>query len=453
MGVYAVAAAFAALLGILRAFGLNVFVVREPEIDADLMASAFTINLAVAALVALLVACFSVVAGTFLHEPGIRRVTLVLALIPLIGIFEFLPAARLERDSQFRAIAVMNLVRAGASNLIMIVLAVAGLSYMSMAWGQIAGAVVGAAGFMISGRQYVSFRLALTGWRQITVFGMQQLAIQGVNTLSQRISELLIGRLLGLSALGLYGRAAQLTNLLWYNVYVIMGRVILVDLAGQRRGGMDLGDRYLRTVEVISALLWPSYAGVAILAGPLIYIVYGPAWVAAAPPLSMLALASIGFLSLGMFWDIFVVCNQTSQLTRIECTRAGIGIILFAVGCFFNLITAAAARVLESFVFVALYLPRLERITDTQRSDYLRIFRRSAIATVLPCSPAFILMTIYGWSPHVPVGLVSAAIAAGVAVWLGILHLMDHPLSHEVRRLVVEGRRVAGSGLALRDPQ
>ena len=452
MGVFAVAAAVMGVLGILQAFGLAVFVVREPQIDADLLASAFTVNLILAALVAFLVAGFSVAAGIFLHEPGVRRVTLVLAMIPLIGIFEFLPAARLERESQFRAIAMMNLVRAGASILVQVALAAAGLSYMSMAWGQIAGAVASAAGFTISGRQYVSFRLALTGWRQITLFGMQQLAIQGVNTLSQRISDLLIGRLLGLSALGLYGRANNLTGLLWTNAYMILGRVILVDLAEQSRTEMNLGNRYLRTVEVISALLWPSFAGLAILAGPLIYIVYGPAWVAAARPLSMLALASIGFISLGMTWQVFIVCNETSQLVRLEWTRSGIGFVLFAVGCFFSLSTAAAARILESFVAIAIYLPRVESITGTHRSDFLRIFRSSAIATVIPCSPAFILMTIYGWSPHVPVSLVAAAIAAGVAIWLGILHLMGHPLSHELRRLVAESRRVAEFRQTFRNP-
>jgi len=37
MGVFAVAAAVMGVLGILQAFGLAVFVVREPQIDADLL--------------------------------------------------------------------------------------------------------------------------------------------------------------------------------------------------------------------------------------------------------------------------------------------------------------------------------------------------------------------------------------------------------------------------------
>lgn len=450
MGIYASAAAVIGVLGILQAFGIKTFIIREPTIDADLLASAFTINLLVSVFVGILVVGFSVTAGMVFREPGIRHVTLVLATIPLIGIFEFLPAARLERDSQFRLIAMMGLIRTGITSITIVALAVSGFSYMSMAWGQIVGAVASVVGFMIWGRQFVSYRLALAGWRQITVFGLQQLSIQGVSVLALRISDLLIGRLLGLSALGLYSRASNLVSLLWYSAQMILGRVILVDLAAHHRAGLDLRERYLRTVEVISALLWPSFGGFAILAGPVIYIVYGPAWIAAAPPLSLLAIASIGFISLGAAWDVLIICNHMSKMVRIEWTRSVVGLILFAIGSTFGLAPAAAMRLVESIIAVAMYLPAMESVTGARRSDFLRIFRRSATATVLCCSPAFILMTVYNWSPHVPVGLVAAVIVAGGVIWMGVLTLQDHPLSHEFRRVVAESRRVAGAWSGIR---
>ena len=57
-------------------------------------------------------------------------------------------------------------------------------------------------------------------------------------------------------------------------------------------------------------------------------------------------------------------------------------------------------------------------------------------------------MTIYGWSPYVPVSLIAAVTVAGVAIWLGILHLMDHPLSHEIQRLLAR-TRVTGFGTGI----
>jgi O-antigen/teichoic acid export membrane protein len=41
-----------------------------------------------------------------------------------------------------------------------------------------------------------------------------------------------------------------------------------------------------------TALLWPAFGGMAVVAGPLIRTVYGPAGLPAAAPLALLALAS-----------------------------------------------------------------------------------------------------------------------------------------------------------------
>jgi O-antigen/teichoic acid export membrane protein len=330
----------------------------------------------------------------------------------------------------------MNLLRVAASIAVMVALAIAGFSYMSIAWGAFAGAVASAAGFMMAGRRHVSFRLGVVAWRRTLRFGMQQLAIQGVNAVSGRVAEFLLGRLLGLGALGLYGRASNLNGLLWYNIQMVVGRVVLVQFSEQRRLGLELRDGYLRTLEVITALLWPGFAGLAILGGPFINVVYGAAWVAAAPPLAALALSAIGFASLTMTWEIFLVCHETDRQARFEFIRAGVGLVLFTGGCFLGLTAAATARIGDALFSVALYRPHLERMTRTSWADILPIYRRSAILTAAACGPAFALMTVYGWSPRAPVALVASAVVAGTAAWLGTLRLMDHTLAGSSALLV-----------------
>lgn len=444
MGIYAAAAAIIGILGILQAFGLTLLIIREPEVDPDLLASAFTINALLAVLLALTIIGLSAFGGAFLREPGVERVMLALAPLPLIGIFEFLPATLLERRAEFRVIAVINLLRAAVTTSVAVSLAFAGFSYMSIAWGSIASAVVGAVAFMIAGRQHVSFRVGLAAWRHVLKFGLQQLAIQGVNAVSGRAAEFLLGRLLGLSALGLYGRASNLNNMIWSNIHLVVGRVVLVDLAEQRRRGIDLRDGYLRIVELITALLWPCFAGLAVLAGPLINIVYGSAWVAAAPPLAALAVAAILLISITMTWELFVICHETDRQARFEFMRTGVGLVMFIAGCLVSLTGAAVGRIGEALFSVFIYRPHIERMTSTRLADYIPIYRRSAILTTAACGPALVLMIAYGWSPHVPFALVAAVIAAGVAAWLGAVFLTDHALLDELRRIVAKGRQMAG---------
>jgi O-antigen/teichoic acid export membrane protein len=442
MGIYAVAVAMMGALGIVQAFGLTLFVVREADIDREVMATAFTINVVLALLLAGAVAGLSVFGGVFLHEPGVQRVLLVLTLSPVIGILEFLPAANLERNAEFSAIALMTLLRAATLSLVTVSLAVCGFSYMSFAWGSIAGACMSAAGFTIAGRRYVS--LGFTGWQRILRFGMQQLAINGVTAFASRMADLMVGRLLGLNALGLYSRASSLNSLLWYNIHMVVGRVILVDFAGQRRQGTNLRDSYLMSLEILTAMLWPGFTGLAILAGPLIFVIYGKAWVAAAPALSALAVSSAVLVSLTMTWEVFVVCGETHRQARFEFIRAAIGLVVFSIGCLISLTAAAGARIVEALFAVTLYRPHMERMTSTRRADFLPVYRRSAILTIAACSPALALMALYSWSAYIPVALTLVTIVAGVTAWLAALRLMDHILLGEIRHLVTKGRKVSG---------
>jgi hypothetical protein len=68
-----------------------------PEISA----TAFMINAFLAVGLSSVIFAMSFFGGIFLHDPGVRKVLLVLSVNPLFGIFDFLPAANLERSGRF----------------------------------------------------------------------------------------------------------------------------------------------------------------------------------------------------------------------------------------------------------------------------------------------------------------------------------------------------------------
>jgi O-antigen/teichoic acid export membrane protein len=366
-------------------------------------------------------------------------VLLILTLLPLIGALEFLPAARLEREGRFRTIAAVGMVRHLTSTVLTVALAFAGYSYLSMAYGSLAGAMVSLTAMNLVGRQFVSFRLRLAEWRRILQFATHMLAISGVNAAAGRLTELILGQTLGLAALGLYGRASTLNNLLWENIHMVIGRVLLVDFSRRKQEGQSLREAYIRTVDLLTALLWPAFAGLAVLAGPLIQIVYGERWVAAAAPLSMMALAAIVLVSITQTWEIFVVSRETGRQARLEVVRTGFGLVLFTLGCLVNLTVAAASRIGEAIFSLILYRPHLSRMTETRTADFLAIYLRSGLLTLAAVGPALSLMLAHGWSPAVPPAQVALAILAGVAAWTVLVEVLRHPLRDEARRLLRRG--------------
>ncbi len=441
MGVFAIAAALVGILALVQAFGMGNFIVREKALDPADVFTAFTINAIISVVLAVSLCGIGLLAGDLLEDPGAKWVLLILALVPLIGIFELLPFAQIERRGQFRTLVGVGMAKNITAVAVTVPMAFMGFSYLSIAYGQVAGALAGALTLNIVGRQHVSLRLSLRNWRKLSAFGGQMLAISGVNSLATRMSDLVVGKILGLSALGLYTRSTSVYRLFWDNLHLVIGRVIFVDLAEKARQGDSLRASYLLIVEVMTATLWPAFAGLAILSTPLFHLVYGPKWVDAALPFSLLAITAVIQVSITMTWELFTVRGENARQARIEFLRAGVGLAMFTAACFISLTAAAATRILETLLSMALYRPHLERMTDTQFGDFIPIYSRSALLTVVAVAPSAALVLYWRNAPDLPAYQLLGAVILGVAMWAAVLHMMNHPLIAEARRLIAKSRQ------------
>ncbi|RYD22926.1 MAG: hypothetical protein EOP89_12370, partial [Lysobacteraceae bacterium] len=133
-GVFAIAASTIGLLAIIQAMGLNNFLIREPELTPDLVATTYTVNAMISVLLAVMVALIGIAGGFFFRDVGVRDVLLVLAVVPIIGQLAFLPNAMLEREGQFRTLALMKTASTALGLLMTVGFALAGYRYMSLAY-------------------------------------------------------------------------------------------------------------------------------------------------------------------------------------------------------------------------------------------------------------------------------------------------------------------------------
>lgn len=436
MGIFVVAMSIVGLLSIIRSASLSTYLIRAPSWDPAVVATVFTVNAAMACLLALALVILGELGGALLSEPRVQQVLLWLAILPLISIFELLPFAGMERRGNFRLLGLLGIAKNLSGAAATVAFAVAGHSYMSLAYGLIIGTLVSLALSTVFGWRDVSLRLGLTEWREVSRFGLQMMALSGTGALATRISELLLSRLQGLAALGLYSRASGLTNMIWENLHLVLVRVLFVDFAEQRRQNRSLRYSYLRITRMLVALLWPMLVGLALYSETTIRILYGANWTAAAMPLSLLALGGVVSVPLLMTTEIFVVHHETRRQLHIEWIRAAVGLTLFTLGCLVSLTWAAAARVAEAVFALVIYRSHIERMTDTRFGDFLPIYGEGAMLTAAATLPSLLLLAYVGLSAVPPVPAVFGAIGLGVILWLLTLWAIKHPLFDEGRRLL-----------------
>lgn len=431
MGISAVAFSVVGLLLVIQHIGLPAFIVRAEQLTDEVTATAFTVNAAVCVLLSGLIAAISVAGAAFLESPGVQQVLLVLAITPLFGVFSFLPGARLERDGRFKSIAMIATAGGIVGAVATIGFVVSGFSYMSVAYASVLSSAVLSLLVISSGRRYMSLRVGVANWRDVASFAVQMLAVSGVTSLAQRLSEIALARLLGLASLGVFNRAVSMNGLLWNNIHAVVGRVVLVDYADLHRSGVSLRDRYLRTVAITTAFLWPSFAGLAVIAKPLVIYIYGEQWAPAVTPFALLSIASILLVSVTMTWELFTATGRLWLQTRIETARAFFSLITFVGGCFISLEAAAAARIVDAFVAFVMYRKHINSMTDTVNADYWPIYKRSFAATLVAIAPASCLMLLSGANGPGLVAL-GAAILSGALLWFVYLKRIRHPIAEEI---------------------
>ena len=432
MGIYTVSLATIGVLQIIAAFGVGNFVIRATDLDARMLDTAFTVNAVLGLSLGAAIFALSYAGAAFLSEPAVAQVMRLLALSPIISIFDFRPSNMLQREMQFKRVSVVGTAQALTASGVTIVSAFKGASYFSPAFGGLASAVVGVVGYSMLGRKHVAIRFSMLGWKPMAAFGFRMMSIGGVSNVAARLSDIIVGRMLGLAALGLFGRASNLSNLIFQNIYGTATRVIFAKMSKDYRETGQLRDTYLKGLRLIAAIMGPLLIGLAVLSKPAIQLMYGDKWQGAAIPLSFLMVAQFVTLRFAMNWELFVIKDELRVQTRIEITRSVASLVTRAIGSLFSVAAAAGAAVFDAFFSIALYGTHINRMIDVKERVMTRVSVEAVLLTVAAVLPSFVLMMVFDWNEHTPLPLIVGSVGLGILLWLSALAWTKHPLFDEL---------------------
>jgi O-antigen/teichoic acid export membrane protein len=148
-----------------------------------------------------------------------------------------------------------------------------------------------------------------------------------VDALSSNVDFLLIGRLLGSSALGFYSMAWDLLRFVPDRVFRIAGRVTFPTFCHLQDQPDQLAHAYLNFCGYLSRLVLPIVLCGSIAAPELLKTIYGPKWVPSAMPMQLLA---CGLLLVGLrlaIGSVYYAKNHPEFDFYIHATRLVLVII------------------------------------------------------------------------------------------------------------------------------
>ena len=293
IGVFSVAFVFAGLLRTMRELGIGAYIVQEAELTPTRLRSAFGVALVMSLLTGAAVALLAPVAGEFYREPGITKVLLVTAATFVLAPVGSTTVALLSRALRFREIALAETFAAVMQCISAIVFASLGLGYMSLAWSAVVGIVASVLAALYYRPGQTPWLPGFAEWRRVLAFCRFTSGSSLIGYANGAASDLVLGRMLTMESVAFFNRAQSLADLIGPILFKAISTISLPYFVKTHQAGQSLAELNQRGTLLLAIITVPIYAVLAILAQPLVLLLYGPAWTSSAPLLQILCVAAI----------------------------------------------------------------------------------------------------------------------------------------------------------------
>ncbi|HEX5126677.1 MAG TPA: lipopolysaccharide biosynthesis protein [Rhodocyclaceae bacterium] len=430
VGIFSISAALITIAHTLRDFGLGDYIIQERELTAEKVASAFTITLLIGVSLALVLIGAAPFAASIYKEDGLRRVLQVLAFNFALLPFASIGFAMLTRDIRFDAIFMIQTASGITQCIVSVWLAWRGHSYMSLAWGSLANNICTLLMLRMLARSEFPMRLRFKGLRDVGRFGITSASANLINEMGRNAHEFVIGYTLGFAAVGLLNKASGLLDTFHLAITQAASRVLLPIFSSRHHADSGVIDDYCRTAQIYTALAWPFFGLCAILAHPIIALLFGAKWMESAPLVQISAMAASVYATYCFAPHVLTATGNVGYKLRANAIGVPVQVAMMAAASLVSLKAVATMGVVATTMWFFLYAYLLKRSIGFSMGSFLRGFRNSGIVSLLTLGIAGVVD--HYLQLQAPIINLLGVGSVGALVWLIAVRLLHEQLWTEL---------------------
>jgi O-antigen/teichoic acid export membrane protein len=423
---------------VLSGLGLGSALVQRRDLTTQHVTTAFTTSAAFGVVLAGLMAASAIPASEFFNEPRLRTLLPVLGVTFVLRGLELTPNDMLTRAMRFRSYYISSTIATIASSLAALAVGIAGGGVAALVTMMLVeSALACILAWMFAMREGV-WRPSIGFHRRALgdLIGFSAYVTAGglVSYANGNGDNLVIGRVLGATALGYYALAYRIMLLPLQRFGEIMSASAFPALASVQHDLKRLRIGYLEAMRIVSAVCFPVTIGIAVTAPVAIPLVLGERWRPATVPLQILALAG----------PLLSINRLTATLAR-SIGRANwsfwldlLGLVVyvpaFLIGVQFGLEGVAVAFLVAAAIMT---VPELRIVTRA-----LQLGPGAVIAPVVPIAAATATMAaaahllLVGLAGAGDAVALTAAVVGGAAAYTLVLWRAAPELTGEALRLI-----------------
>lgn len=433
-GVFALAVAFAEFGRILPSSGLVSALSRARRVPPEMADTVFWTTLGLSVLLALVMAAVAGPVGRALGEPEVAPLLVALGAILPVSAAGATHIGLVLREFGHKAMATRSVVSGVLAGAAALAAAWAGWGAWSLV---VQRGVAEVAGTLMAWQAHRWLPGRKWSWPVLR----EMAGLSGSITLTQvlfvgvvRVQDVIIGRVIGAAAVGVYRTAWRTIDLIAQAAIMPFSQVSLPALARLQDDLPAFRKAYLRLIGVSSALSFPAIIGFAVLAPDAITLVFGPQWTGSIPVAQVLGFMAVPYALNRFAGPALAALGRSATLARIAALQLGLTIVLALLAAPYGLTALAAAYVVRAYLTLPVQMRAFQRYTGLGYRAVLRAVAPALFIALIMAAVLVALDQVTGDRVGSRGLYLGGMIAVGVVVYAGSLVLF-------ARRFVLEQLR------------
>jgi O-antigen/teichoic acid export membrane protein len=353
--------------------GVGPAIVQRKELEDRHLTTGFTLSLMMGISFSAALALSAPLLADFFRMEGLTSVIRVISLIFLVDSFTLIGQALMQRHMKYKRIAIIEVISfAIGYGAIAIITGYIGWGVWALVAAQLSQAVLQAVLVIIVQPFSIRPGFEMRAGKELLHFGGGFTIAKIGNYIALQGDNLVIGRMLGASALGIYGRAYQfmvMPALLFGNAF---DKALFPAMAKVQDEKHRLQRAFLTGLSIIALIAIPLSVVLVLLAPEIVMVVLGPAWTGVILPFQILACGLLFRVS-------YKISDTLARATGSVYKRAWRQLVYAAVvvggsyiGQFWGLYGVACGVAVALLVNFLLMTHLSMQLTDSNWSDILK---------------------------------------------------------------------------------
>lgn len=418
-GTFAIVASVIILFNVFSDLGLTPALIQKKEkLNKSDISTAATFQLLLGLVIVAVIFLTSNLISSFYHlnTLGVKLLRLY-SLIFLIAPFRQIPSAILERNLDYKKLALIEVMALFLGSGSSVFFALKGFGVYSLVFGQIVAHVSAAILYLQMSLSPISFGINRKNLITMSRFGLPFQTNQVFSLFYGPLILLYLGKQVGPGNLGFFQFAASI-SVVPLAFSEIISRVVF-PLGARTSGNMDYFRKIIeRSIVLVSATSLPIVFMMLILVPEIVHFIYTDRWLPSLPAL-YLGLTQMGVVAFtGIFSQLLLSLGKSKVIRNMGFIWAILTWILapFLISLF-NFAGLSLTNLLVSLSGFLLYYQIKKQVNFSIWPHFYPYLFKSMVASA-------ITLAIYNSLPRSLMSL-SVSLIAGVVIYLGLIALFN----------------------------